>query len=56
MFADLLPSLALLGLALLIALLGLRAMKKRDRNCGRNPSPCFWCGEDCDYYHLDKVA
>lgn len=56
MFTDLLPALVLVGAAFLILFFALRAMRKRERYCGDNLKHCFWCGEDCEYYRLDKVS
>lgn len=33
----------------------LKATKKREAYCGDKLKHCFWCSEDCDYYHIDKV-
>lgn len=54
MFADLLPALVLIGIALSIPLFALRAMRKREQYCSKKLRHCFWCGQDCDYYRLDK--
>lgn len=56
MFADLLPVLVLGGLAFLIPLAVLTATKKREGYCGDELKPCFWCGRDCEYYRLEKLA
>ena len=33
----------------------LKAAKKREAYCGDKLKHCFWCGEDCHYYHIDKT-
>jgi hypothetical protein len=54
MLTDLLPILALAGLALLLPLVILAAAKKRQRHCGDKLKHCFWCGEQCTYYQLEN--
>ena len=56
MIANLLPVLALAGTALLIPLALLVATKKRQQHCGQKLKHCFWCGENCTYYKLEKES
>lgn len=54
MLTDLLPIMALAGLALAIPLVILAAARKRQHHCGDRLRHCFWCGEQCTYYKLEN--
>jgi hypothetical protein len=54
MIADLLPVLVFAGVALLLPMTVLAAAKKREEYCGDKLKNCFWCGEPCAYYQLQK--
>ena len=57
MFIDLLPVIAILFVALLIPTAMLRATRRRENYCGRNPKNCFWCGEkECELYRLENLG
>ena len=56
MFMDLLPVISILLVGLLIPAAIMKATRRRQAYCGRNPKNCFWCGEKvCDLYRLENV-
>ncbi len=56
MLADLFPLFIPFALGIGMFSLVLRAAKKREGYCGKDPNNCFVCDRDCTYYDLKKVA
>ncbi len=56
MLADLFPVFipCLFGIGMFSILL--RAARKREGYCGKEPNNCLICSKDCTYYDLKKVS
>jgi len=56
MLADLLPLFFLAAAFLIPVAIVIRVSQNREEYCGEEYRSCFWCGKNCTFHALNKVA